>query len=203
VNLLTFDPIEHRYFVDGKPVDNVTRALSLLVDWSKVKADVLENARQEGVAMHRTIELYEARDLDEETLPAWLKPRLDAYKAFKAETGFEVEASEERVYHPVYRYAGTADLFGRFERSRNPRKAVIDLKRSFAGGRAIGLQTAAYGEARRERERAGNSVGPYLRYALQLRADGSYRTQEYTNPRDFINFLAVLTTYRLREEMNA
>lgn len=199
---LTFRESDHTYAFNGQPVPNVTRVLSLITDFSKIDPAVLERARQEGVDMHRCVELYSKGELDEPTLPEWLRPRLDAYKRFLAETGFEIDASEERLYHSGFRYAGTADLFGRFTRfkvGRNEvqRTACIDLKRSFYAGRAIGLQTAAYAEAWANR---GNP-DVQVRAALQLRDDGSYRLQVYSDPSDFHNFLSCLIVTRLKDHM--
>lgn len=202
--MLTFDEPSHVYRWNGRVVPNVTRALSMLSDWSNVRHDVLENARREGVDMHRMVELYSRDDLDEETLPEWLQPRLAAYKLFLLQTGFTVDASEARVYHDLMGYAGTADLFGTFERFRIGRKelrvtANIDIKRSFVGGISIGLQTAAYSEA-------WHSMGyarPELRCALQLREDGTYHLRQYNDRADFSKFLHCLQAYRLREEIHA
>jgi hypothetical protein len=52
-------------------------------------------------------------DLDEDSLPAWLIPRLAAWRKFKVEAGFSADSSEKKLYHPTLKYAGTADLFGR------------------------------------------------------------------------------------------
>lgn len=199
---LTFDAAGHLYCWNGKPVPNVTRVLEIASDWSKVAFDVLERARQEGEDMHRMVELHSKNDLDEEALPAWLQPRLAAYKRFIAETGFEIEASEARVYHSEMAYAGTADLFGTFAHVRiggkqQRRTANLDLKRSFYMPRLIGLQTSAYSEAWR---RMGNRM-PDLRFALRLCEDGTYRLLPCEDRSDFYKFIACLQVHRLREEI--
>lgn len=201
--MLTFDPAAHQYFWLDKPVVNVTRALSLLVDYSKIPADVLENAKQEGKAIHKTVELHCADDLDEDTLPDWLRPRLDAFKRFQTDTQFKVLASERRVYHPDYGYAGTADLFGAMvvPEGRRSREVIacVDLKRSFAAGRVIGLQVAAYSEAwaHETNKRVAR------RFALRLRADGTYRCEPFDAKDDFALFLAALSLYKFKESCDA
>jgi len=185
-------------------VPNVTRALSLLVDYSRMPAGVLERARQEGVAIHKTIELYVNDDLDEDGLPEWLVPRLAAYKKFVADTGFVAISSEQRVYHQAFGYAGQLDLDGtlrvRQGRTEKAVAAVVDVKRSFFAGRAIGLQTAAYAAALEQSAR-GKAI-TRRRYALQLRAEGTYRLEPFDDPSDLTNFLACLTVHRLKESMN-
>ncbi len=192
--MLTFDQAEHRYFYDGKPVPNVTRILSPLVDFSMVPADTLERARQEGVAVHKMVELDCAGDLDVENLPEWLRSRYQAWRKFVADAQFRVLASEKRVFHPTYRYAGTLDLFGHI----NGDVAFIDLKRSFAAGPVIGLQLAAYLEAYCEQEKVGKNA---KRYGLRLLETGEYRLEPFTNRNDFRNFLALLTVARLKETL--
>lgn len=199
--MLTFDPGPHEYRWHGKRVPSVTQALSLLTDYSRIPAAVLENARQEGVAMHRLVELHATNDLDEASLPAWMLPRLAAYKKFVADSGFAVIASEQLLYHPAYQYAGTADLFGPM-RIRQGRKEIlveagIDIKRSFYGGRAIGLQIAAYAEA----WKAAGAPPVTHRYALQLRADSTYRLEPFDDKTDFAMFLSCLNVHRLKEQM--
>lgn len=203
-DVLTFDEPSHVYRWNDRVVPNVTRILSVLSDWSKVAPDVLERARQEGVDIHRCVELHAKNDLDEETLPEWLRPRLAAWKLFLAETGFEIEASEARVYHDAWEYAGTADLFGTFGRLKVGRTtkrvpANVDLKRSFIGGRSIGLQTAAYSVAW---QRMGNPK-PQMRCALQLRDDATYRLRTYDDAGDFSAFTACLQVHKLKEEIAA
>lgn len=193
---LTFDEASHTYRYRGVVVPNVTRVLAPLLDLSHVDPEKLEHARQEGVAMHRMVELYCKGELHVPSLPDWLVPRLAAFKAFVAETGFVILASEQKLYHPTFAYAGTFDLFGRMpvKQGRVYRDATscVDLKRSFFAGRVTGLQTAAYallweaqGNPRAER-----------RLALKLHADGSYATDLFEDPADRSVFLAALTLHK-------
>lgn len=202
--MLTFDPGPHVYRWNGSIVPNVTRVLSLVTDYSHIPAPVLAHAQAEGVAIHKTVELYAKDDLDEASLPQWLVPRLDAFKRFVAETGFVINASEQRVYHHRFAYAGQLDLEGtlqlRVGRKSVPTPAIVDVKRSFYAGRAIGLQLAAYDAACPRTSFCSASV-PRRRYALQLRADGTYRLEPFTDPADMSNFLACLNVWRLREQM--
>lgn len=191
---LAFDAATHTYYWRGRLVPNVTRILAPLIDLSMIKPDDLERARLEGVAMHRMIELDVRRELDIDGLPEWLRPRWAAWRRFQAETGFTPITSEFRLYHPVYGYAGTLDLVGDAADGR----WLIDLKRSFAAGAVIGLQTAAYKEAW-EWNSEKKKLPINRRFGLRLLESSEYRLEPFNDPSDFHTFLALLTVHRWRE----
>lgn len=201
--MLTFEEGPHLYRWHGKPVPSVTQVLGQLTSYDRIPAESLKRARQKGVAVHRTVELHAKDDLDEETLPEWLRPPLAAFKQFVADTGFRIVESERRVFHPTYGYAGTADLFGtiRVKRGRSEveQTACVDLKRSLYAGRAIGLQLIGYVKAR---ETEPGSERIQRRFALVLSETGKYALTEFDDPSDFTNFLACLTVHRLKENTN-
>jgi hypothetical protein len=187
--MLEFDEAKHEYRADGVIVPSVTQVISPLTKlW--VNGAVLEKARQEGKAIHSTVELDCAGTLDEENLPEWLRPYLKAWRDFRDFTGFELVASEKRMYSPLLRIAGTLDLDGVMTNFRHPGPCVLDIKRSLAGAPAIGVQLAGY---------ASMLEGARRRYGLQLKSDGTYRLQEYTDPQDRAVFLSCITLYRWRQ----
>lgn len=186
--MLSFDPVAHRYTYNGLHVPNVTSVLSPLTSYAMVNPEKLETARQKGVAIHKMVELWCKNDLDETTLPEWMRPALDQWKKFVTESGFRIFQSEVRVFHKTYRYAGTLDLVGNIDRSI----VYIDVKRSFLAGASIGYQLAAYAEA--------DGAKHYKRFALKLREDGQYRLEPFTDKMDFTNFLTCLNFYRLQEK---
>lgn len=194
--MLSFDAATHTYRFNGAVVPNVTKILAPMVDLSMVPADALENARQEGVAIHRMVELDCKGDLDVASLPEWMKPRHAAWCKFKEDSGVEVWAAEEKIYHPMG-YAGTPDIIGCLPKFKRQAPAVIDVKRSLFAGPAIGLQTAAYREAWNRKHKDMKAEN---RYALQLRENGTYRLEPYDDPDDWTAFLALLTTYRWRQK---
>ena len=189
--MFTFEAETHTYRVDGKVVPSVTTVLAPLVDYSKVPRAVLERARQLGSAVHRMTELYDLDDLDMDDLADELRPYLTAWIKFRAETGFVPETIEKRLYHPALRFAGTPDRSGLINR----RRAVIDIKKMLYLGPVIGLQLAAYQELF---EKNGTHVED--RYALGLRADGTYRLQPYIDKSDWPVFLSLLTTRNWKEK---
>jgi len=179
------------YTVGAQRVPSVTQILAPLVDYSQVPRAVLERARQLGQAVHRMTELYDLDDLDMDDLADELRPYLTAWIKFRAETGFVPETIEKRLYHPALHFAGTPDRSGLI----NGRRAVLDIKKMMYLGPVIGLQLAAYKELF---EKNGTHVED--RYALGLRADGTYRLQPYTDKSDWPVFLSLLTTRNWKEK---
>lgn len=198
--MLTFDEAAHRYYWNGQPVPNVTTIIKSLSDYSMVNPEVLERARQQGVAIHKMVELDIADDLDVDTLPEWMRGYHKAWKLFQAEAAFDVWVSEHRLYHPKMGYAGTPDLIGIFTRGDFAgEQSIIDVKRSFMAGPAIGVQIAAYVSAWNANLIRADKRKVSGRYGLQLRPNGTYRLEPFTDPLDIAVFTACLTTYRWRE----
>lgn len=194
--MLTFDEAAHRYEWNGKVVPSVTQLLAPLSDFSRIDPAVLENARQQGVAVHKLVELDTQGDLDLASLPEWMIGYHGAWAKFCADTGFVAIGSEQRVYDRAFGYAGTLDLVGTMHKGKHaPDRAIVDVKRSFLAGPSIGLQTAAYLNAWNVEHPKQKAK---YRFALQLRADGSYRLQPFEDPADFGVFLSLLTLHKYK-----
>lgn len=196
---LTFDAESHTYRWCGALVPNVTRIIAPLTDYSRIPPDVLERARRQGTEIHKMVELSCKGTLDVDDIMtrealAWLRPYLQAWRKFVLETGFELWESEQKVFHGGFHYAGTLDLVGLMKKTKLRDPALLDVKRSFYAGRAIGVQTAGYEEARnREVDKV---LRTRHRYGLQLRHDGNYRLQPFEDRGDASVFLACLTLHR-------
>lgn len=185
---LTFVEETHEYFVEGKRVPSVTQVLSGLVDYSRIDSQVLEEAKQRGHHVHRMIEYWAAGVLDVSGLPDWMKPAYENWMQFVSDSGFELIASEKRVYHKVLRYAGTLDLRGKMRKFGDVH-GVLDLKRSLLAGPVIGLQLAGYQMA--ENLQPGPRVE--WRAALRLNEKQRYKLEMYDDPADQAVFIAMLT----------
>lgn len=197
--MLTFEEEGHRYFWSGTPVPNVTRIIGHLTDYSRIPPDQLRRAQEEGTANHKLVELDCKNDLDVASIPEWQKGVYQAWCRFKDDTGFECWASEHRIFHSGYRYAGTLDITGllrKLARVKGP--VLIDVKRSLYAGPVIGLQTAAYLAAWNQ-DMKDSRIPEANRFALVLKKDGTYRLEQYSAREDFQVFLAQLITYRWRE----
>jgi hypothetical protein len=194
--VLTFDEPSHTYRYDGVVVPNVTRVIGHLTDYSHIPADALAKAQAEGKAVHRMVEMSCNGILG--VIPEWMKPHREAWGKFLTETGFEPVLSEHKVYSPAHRCAGTLDLFGEFRNIPSMKgAALIDVKRSFYGGPAIGLQLAGYDVLLR----ADKSMPRvWHRFALRLDKDGKYRLNEYEDRDDEAAFLACLQQYRWKQK---
>lgn len=195
--MLSFDEAAHVYRWDGAVVPNVTRIIAPLTDFSRVPPDVLERARQQGVHIHKMVELHFKDDLVVESLPEWMRGHHAALLRFIEETGFTSYAAERRLYHPRMGYAGTMDLAGHMPKLKKARPACIDVKRSLYAGPAIGLQCVGYAGAANE-ERAFEKLEQ--RYALVLKPEGSYRLEPYEDREDHAAFLACLQQLRWKEK---
>lgn len=194
--MLTFNKAAHQYFWCGEPVLNVTRIISHLVDYSRIPPAALEIARQEGMAVHRMVEL----DCNGEPadVPEWMKGQHEGWLRFKDETGLECWAAEQKMYHPALAYAGTPDLIGLMPKLKTAKGAAcIDVKRSLYAGPAIGLQCSGYAEIWNKTQ--GKELRVVERFALQLRPNGTYRLQPYEDRDDWIAFLACLQQIRWKE----
>ena len=190
---LTFTAENHEYRFKGRVVPSVTQVLTPLTKLWTNGAD-LERARAEGVAIHRTVELDLKGELDEETLPEWLKPYLAAWRKFVADTGFQLRASERMLFSETWGFAGTCDLDGVLTKLKGSPAAVIDVKRTL-GGNVIGMQLAGYEKLLIE----GTALsGRRRRFGLQLKP---LKFVEYTDPRDWTDFLTCLAWARLQQRM--
>lgn len=177
---LQFESASHRYSLGDRELISVTQALTEagLIDGRYFT----EGAATRGTAVHEAVQVFAGCGVvpDDDVVA----PFFDAYLKFQMEAGFTVAASEERVCDPLLGYAGTLDLRGRFVKYPTG-VDVIDIKTGSVPPH-VGYQTAAYarllpgGTAKR-------------RWALNLRADGSYRLEALTARTDERVFLAALT----------
>ncbi len=194
--VLQFDAAQHAYTLDGVRVPSVTQVLKDLYDFNGIPLSVLNAKAALGTAIHRACELLDNDDLDEDSEAgrAALTPLagyLDGYKRFKAEKRPVILANEQRLHHPMHRYAGTIDRSYAF----GGHVWDVDLKSTVSMSPIVGLQTAAYTEM----FKAGGRTQAARRGALQLFPDGKYKLHEFSDPSDFSVFLSLLTVQRFKE----
>ena len=180
---------QHIYRADGVVVPGVTECLSLFADYARVPRGVLEAARIRGRAVHKAIELYEAEQLDPDSVDDAVMPYLEGWIRFSSDRPLKIMASECVVYSKKYRYAGRLDLVVAFATDPDI-WCVLDAKCVYDMAPETALQTAGYGQAYQEtfdqavRQRGG----------LQLKPDGTYRYYPYQDRTDlniFLNALAI------------
>jgi ATP-dependent exoDNAse (exonuclease V) beta subunit len=184
---IEFDDKTHVYRVDGVEYLSVTRALKLagLIDDSHFSPE----AADRGTAIHSALHYYDEDDLDIATLPAFIKPYLDAWIKFKAESHAIIHEIEIGVASSLYQFAGRIDRVI----SLNDRLAVLDIK---SGSRQDwhAIQTAGYQFAYRNGER----LDALDRYSLYLSAESTYKLVPHENFSDVSVFLSALTVAKWR-----
>jgi hypothetical protein len=185
-----FDPERHVYLVDGHEVPSVTRIIrgAGLSD----DARYADRDRLRGQVVHLACEIYDR--CGSEIVDPEISPYLEAWKRFRAETGFLPSVIERPHAHLVYRYAGTIDRIGQ---TAGPNGTVgmivLDIK-SGSPEPWHAIQLAAY----------CTLVGsPYEceRWAVYLANDGTYKIKtfpknEYST--DLSVFLSALNLHNWR-----
>ena len=197
--MLTFDADTHTYRYDGKEVPGVTRVLEPISSYAGIPGHILNAAAERGTYVHAACELLVWDSLAWDDLDPECRPYVEAFARFLEQSGVDLELTEERVYHPALRYAGTADLICRLPKRRKMRRAVVDYKTCLKLMPAVGPQVAAYQEA----QNAGQPKGAEKvadRYGLQLKKDGTYSLVPYESPNDFNVFRACLTIHQFTQQ---
>jgi hypothetical protein len=179
---LTFEESTHTYRYRGREVPSVTSVLRSVHNFDRVDPQLLERARIFGHHVHAATDLFDRGILDEESLDPGLGPHLAGYKLFLFETGFHVTHSEEQIYNPRQKYAGTLDTRGIWRGTT----WLLD-KKSGAVPRTVGLQTAAYQQACEEK--------PKRRLCLQL-LPNNYKLRACEDPADWSYFVSFLNVHR-------
>jgi len=198
--VLTFDEPSHTYRWDGTVVPSVTQ---ILAGWSPIAhlaPEILEAGRVRGTIVHQLTEYADEDDVDE----AWCAENgylgyVKAWLKFRLEHEFEPLLTEERVYHPLHRYAGTLDRLGRMRQVvgrqlRRVDNALVDIKSGVKDPTHL-MQTAAYAAAVDPKR---HHLIP--RFCVYLRADGTYGLDEATNHAgDWSDFLACARHHHWRQ----
>lgn len=181
------DREQHVYRVAGRVLPSVTDVLGILQDFSHVDDDVLERARQFGQHVHQAINLFNRDELDWQSLHPALVPFVERWRAFLAQSGAVVIASEKPVVHEKLGYAGTPDVVLAWSK----RTVIPDIKVTAAVPRTVGAQTAAYAKA----YQAMHGGREPARCCIHL-TDGRYRVHARTDPADWSIFLSALNCWR-------
>ena len=198
---LTFDEAKHEYWANGRKVPGVTSILSMLDDFSGIPLAILEKKSQIGKATHTACEIINNGDeVDRESLHPAVAPYVTAYLKFLAENPIQVVLAERKVSNERHWFAGTLDLvFKALERKAGlwdrDQLCLPDLKTVASLRPSTGPQTAGYRLALPD---LGEPRTRIQRLALQLKPDGNYHIEKYTNPDDEACFLSCLNIYNWR-----
>lgn len=190
MSVFKFDPVNHMYTLDGRPLPSVT---DVLRDNRFINPEFYtEEGRQRGAAVHAATHYDDLGRLKWSSLHSDLHGYVHSWQKFKATMQLNIIDIEVPRYHPLYLYAGTLDrrvLIGGYE-------WILDLKTGKAPKWAA-FQTAAYdllaGPTGKERQRK--------RAAVELQADGTVANLiQHTDLNDAGFFLAFVSTTMKRRE---
>lgn len=193
---LRFLPELHIYTVDGE--DGQLASLTTIL-----KAEGIQTynggpsaswAMQVGTWVHQAVAWQEDGTLDRDTVSDGVLAYLDSYLGWKRTAMFEPFIIEEPMWHPVLRFAGTPDLFGKIGGVWH----VVELK---TGGRRAGDRVQVGGQSILIRACvAGLSQMPMRGMVVYLKDNGGMAGIEPIDPfameREAEVFKAALTTYR-------
>lgn len=205
---LTFEPMAHRYELDGVAVPSVTGVLqrSGLINFDHIPPSILADAQYRGTIVHQAVAAFNEHDLDRDQFAADFPQYtgyLDAWVSFCDQRHFLSVLNEHRVASRRHQVAGTLDSLGVLD--------GVGVLLDFATGRAAdvakNLQTAAYHGLALEWAREDPPLAdflaqhPYLkRYAVELKKDGSFKLEPYTAPTDFREFLTLRSALAIVEK---
>ena len=181
---LIFDPSTHTYTLRGQRLLSVTQVIDAagLID----KQWFTDEHRLRGTAVHEAV-LYDVQsDLDKTQLHELIAGYVEGWFAFKRDSKFVPikKLCEKPQFHPLYLYAGTADLFGML----NSYPALIDIKTGDSP--TAGIQTSAYVEFP-----VFKAYTP-KRFTLRLYKEGTYKLIQHTDKTDFPKFMECLKIAR-------
>ncbi len=192
-----FDAARHVYTWQGQRRVSVTQVLD--ATGHKCKFYKEGHYKDRGTAVHFVTELHDQGELDEPLFrqnDLLLPPPLricgfyDGWCEFLADTRPEIIYLEKRVFSPALNVAGTIDrvikLAGQY--------GVLDLKTGTLPESAA-VQTAGYSLILFD-----GQIPPsgWMRWALQLKANGKYKLKPYTSGRDYLQFIKAVKDYNQR-----
>lgn len=185
---LVFDPIDHRYTLDGRELLYITQVLHatgiMRLD-PTIPPHRLEFARERGTAVHLAIRFASEGRLDASSVSALVEPYLFAFENFCAAhmADFTPLLVEEPMADAALGFAGTPDLIGMLR----DWLSVIEIKTCAVMPPGTAVQTAA-----QKMLAVANGHRVLKRYGLHLRPDGTFRLHEYREVLDEQEFRAAL-----------
>jgi hypothetical protein len=193
---IDFEPEGHVYRIDGVVVPSVTQ---ILRDQGLSPAPESyrggDYCRDRGTLVHTATALSDEGDLDYVGLDPVLRPFVDGWCLFLADTKCEVRSIEQRVAHALLGVAGTLD---RIIVMPPEYRTLLDIKTGSVGPETA-IQTAAY--AKLLEFTTGERITHRL--AVLLKPDGTYSVKEYgfqTLRDDWNIFQGALNCWKWRKE---
>lgn len=186
---LEFDEVTHTYRFNGMIVPSVTQILEPLnrVKYEGINESTLDRAADRGTEVHDAIEFwlkFGMVDISQER-----RPYFDAFIKWWDGHSVKVIGSENRLYHKILLYGGTADLIAYVD----GKLTLVDYKTtSVISDMTCGPQLEAYSQAC-----ASHGVRIERKAILQLKKDSTFVWKEYPakDIRCWTTFSALKTVY--------
>lgn len=183
-----FDAATHQYTHEGRVLPSVTQIIQEfgLVNFDHVPPEVLRRKAQLGRLVHQACHFFDENDCPEQLHPE-VAIRLEAYKAFRRDTGYSPEVNEFQQVGEIHgmKFGMQFDSIGTIPGGK---RWIIDIKNAASYSRAWGLQLAAYDMA----APASFAGMKRTRVAVQLFPDGRYKLHTFNDPQDYSIFQSML-----------
>lgn len=190
--MLEFDPVQHLYKWDGFAVPSVTQILKPISDYDGIPRYIMDIAADRGNRVHKATELYDAGDLDEDSIDSEVAGYLEGWKKFRDSYGYSIAACELRVFSIKKGYAGTLDRL----LVKNDNYYLGDIKTTAIHVPSVGPQTAGYAAA--VEEELGIKIKGRL--SIRLLKDGKPEVVELKDRNDLGIFYNCLTIAKWRKQ---
>jgi hypothetical protein len=179
-----FEPVAHRYFVDGEECYGVTNVLKYLGLYPPYSDDPMY--RDRGTAGHTATEFSDLGLLDKSLTHPTILAYVECWERFCADFGlsFKPEHIEVRVADPTTHTAGTIDRIREWQNIW----WIWDIKLGNPPP-AAALQTAGYAEL------SGHSNARRASVWLRPGCNPLYRIREYSDPNDLTVWRACRQIY--------
>lgn len=168
---LTFSDEGHIYRLDGMEIPSVTTIMEPLSrrEYTGISDAVLMNAADRGTAVHNSIENWLKFGMDD--IDPDYQGYLEGFYEFWDVCAPELVGSEVRIYHKLYRYAGTIDMVAVI----NGELTIVDYKTtSKLIDKNVRVQLEAYSQALKS-----HGIEVEKKIALHLCRDGRWNAPEY------------------------
>ena len=191
---LQFDEAKHEYRLGGRPVLGTTAILKGAIGnlYTDVPLERNEFSLIFGKATHHACRLLDEELLDWASVDERLVSRIRAWEKWKADYRAQIWGVEVPLGSVRHQFAGTIDRFVSIH-GNDDDHLILDIKTGPLKP-TVALQLAAYGilyDENHKRKHRG-------RFAVELKADGTYRCQPYTDKRDYRIFQACLTVAQFK-----
>ena len=178
----------HEYRIDGIKIPSVTQILKAngLSDFSMVNPDILERAKQFGLAVHKGCELHDLKTLDRDSLCDPLVPYIAQWQRFITNFKVQILDIEKRFWSTKYRFGGCLDRVAII----NGKLTLVDIKTTTSINPTTAIQVAGYSLLYNEGRKFRDKIKS--RWCVHLK-EKTYELQEYKDVRDEQIFMACLT----------